>query len=63
MRTTHYYRGNFNGAAIIDEAGKEIPITEEMVRAACEHLEKAWQFPSNTTKTARRTTPPQLAAL
>ena len=30
---------NFNGAAIIDEHGKEIPITEEMVQTACDELE------------------------
>jgi len=29
---------NFNGAAIIDENGAEIPITEDMVQRACEHL-------------------------
>ena len=30
---------NFNGAAIINEKGKEIPITEEMVQTACDELE------------------------
>ncbi|MGB2287999.1 MAG: PA1571 family protein [Porticoccaceae bacterium] len=30
---------NFNGAAIIDENGNEIPITEEMVQNACDSLE------------------------
>ncbi|MDA9566030.1 hypothetical protein N9R55_03045 [Porticoccaceae bacterium] len=30
---------NFNGAAIINEQGKEIPITEEMVQTACDELE------------------------
>ena len=30
---------NFNGAAIINEQGKEIPITEEMVKTACEELD------------------------
>ena len=30
---------NFNGAAIINEHGKEIPITEEMVQTACDELE------------------------
>jgi len=30
---------DFHGAAIIDEHGQEIPITEEMVREACKQLE------------------------
>jgi hypothetical protein len=30
---------NFNGAAIINEQGEEVPITEEMVQTACEELE------------------------
>jgi hypothetical protein len=30
---------NFNGAAIINEQGEEIPITEEMVQTACETLD------------------------
>ena len=30
---------SFNGAAIINEQGKEIPITEEMVQTACDELE------------------------
>ncbi|MDA9826145.1 hypothetical protein N9X86_02870 [Porticoccaceae bacterium] len=30
---------NFNGAAIINEQGEEIPITEEMVQTACEKLD------------------------
>jgi methionine-rich copper-binding protein CopC len=30
---------DFHGAAIIDKDGKEIPITEEMVRRACLELE------------------------
>lgn len=29
---------DFNGAAIIDDQGAEIPITEEMVQDACEEL-------------------------
>jgi hypothetical protein len=32
-------QANFNGAAIINEQGKEIPITEEMVQTACDELE------------------------
>ncbi len=30
---------DFHGAAIIDENGREIPITEEMVQQACAELE------------------------
>lgn len=30
---------DFHGAAIIDSEGHEIPITEEMVKQACEDLE------------------------
>jgi len=30
---------NFNGAAIIDENGKETLITEEMIRDACDSVE------------------------
>ena len=30
---------NFNGAAVIDEHGNEIPITEEMIKSACDELE------------------------
>ena len=30
---------NFHGAAIIDEKGREIPITEEMVRQACKSFQ------------------------
>ncbi|MDG1165530.1 MAG: hypothetical protein P8P26_07325 [Porticoccaceae bacterium] len=30
---------NFNGAAIIDEQGAEIPITEDMVQNACDELD------------------------
>lgn len=31
---------DFHGAAIIDNEGREVPITEEMVKQACEDLEK-----------------------
>lgn len=30
---------NFNGAAIIDENGKETLITEEMIKDACDSIE------------------------
>ena len=37
---------HFHGAAIIDEHGREIPITEDMIQRACEHLEDQWQYPT-----------------
>jgi len=36
----------FNGAALIDAQGREIPITEQMIQKACESLENAWSYPS-----------------
>ena len=30
---------DFNGAAILDHNGQEVPITEDMVQGACSHLE------------------------
>ncbi|MDF1781205.1 MAG: hypothetical protein P1U67_07925 [Alcanivoracaceae bacterium] len=41
---------DFNGAAIIDAKGREIPITEEMVREACSKLEQNWAFPATATQ-------------
>lgn len=39
-------QGNpFQGAALLDEHGREIPITEEMIVQACDELLKLWQFP------------------
>lgn len=35
----------FQGAALLDEQGREIPITEEMIVHACDELLKLWQFP------------------
>ena len=35
----------FNGAAIIDDQGNEVPITEEMIQSACKKLGNAWLFP------------------
>lgn len=32
-------KGDFRGAAIINQDGSETPITEEMVREACDNLE------------------------
>lgn len=39
---------DFHGAALIDDEGREIPITEEMVLDACEALEKHWHYPVMT---------------
>lgn len=35
----------FQGAALLDENGREIPITEEMIVQACDELLKLWQYP------------------
>lgn len=32
-------------AALVDENGREIPITEEMILSACDALMQLWQFP------------------
>ncbi len=36
---------DFHGA-FFDDQGREIPITEEMIRKACDDLMKMWHFPS-----------------
>lgn len=33
-------------ASLLDENGREIPITEEMIMHACDELMKLWQFPN-----------------
>lgn len=33
------------GAAVIDEQGNEVPITESMIERACEELARSWSFP------------------
>jgi hypothetical protein len=43
---------DFHGAALIDEQGREVPITEDMIRRACETLEHRWQYPVNRTRQA-----------
>ncbi len=35
----------FNGAAMIDEEGREVPITESMIQRACEKLANSWCYP------------------
>lgn len=37
--------GYFNGAALVDENGQEIRITERMVQQACKALVDSWLFP------------------
>lgn len=41
---------DFHGAAIIDEHGREIPITEDMVQRACRKLDNVWYFPASHGK-------------
>ena len=41
------------GAALIDAAGREIPITEAMIRRACEDLDQRWQYPAKRPRPAR----------
>jgi len=36
---------DYHGAAIIDSEGHEVPITEEMVKQACEELEETRKKP------------------
>lgn len=36
---------DFHGAAIIDDQGREIPITESMIQHACAVLERTWRSP------------------
>ena len=36
------------GAAVIDDQGNEIPITESMVTRACDELSRTWTFPRVT---------------
>jgi hypothetical protein len=40
------------GAAVIDAQGREIPITEAMIRRACDQLSASWVFPRLTDKQA-----------
>jgi len=35
----------FHGAALLDENGRETPITEEMIMRACDDLMERWHFP------------------
>lgn len=53
---SHQAKTQFNGAAVIDETGREIPITEAMIQEACENLAQSWDFP---LPSARRLNPVQ----
>lgn len=41
------------GAAVIDEQGNEVPITESMVARACDELARSWTFPRRVAAVAR----------
>lgn len=38
---------DFHGAALLDDEGNEIPITEDMVREACKELDETRQKPQS----------------
>ncbi len=44
---------DFHGAAIIDEHGREIPITEAMIQQAFQRLENSWYYPARPLKRAQ----------
>ena len=44
---------HLQGAALIDASGREVPITEEMIRRACEDLDQRWQYPTKRLRPAR----------
>jgi formate dehydrogenase assembly factor FdhD len=44
---------NFHGAALIDAQGREIPITEDMIRHAIVKLEHHWHYPATTARRDR----------
>lgn len=46
LQTPSVQQNTFNGAALIDAQGREIPITEQMIQQACQRLESAWSYPS-----------------
>lgn len=43
---------DFHGAAVLDEQGREIPITEAMILRACKELEQAWSYPKHSPRKA-----------
>ncbi|PVZ64988.1 PA1571 family protein [Pelagibaculum spongiae] len=36
------------GAAIVDEDGNEVPITDKMIKKACNELDKQWTYPEKS---------------
>jgi len=47
-----------SGGAIIDAQGREIPITEGMIRKACRLLDRTWvAAPHQTSPTPQRSRP------
>ncbi|MFP1682889.1 PA1571 family protein [Alloalcanivorax sp. C16-1] len=54
MHRLNYSQGSsrreFNGAAVVDEQGREIPITDAMILRACKELEQAWHYPTPARK-------------
>ena len=48
MSSVHAFRApvrSLRHAAMIDEHGQEVPITEAMILQACETLEQHWHYP------------------
>ncbi|MFN3714247.1 MAG: PA1571 family protein [Alcanivoracaceae bacterium] len=45
---------DFHGAALIDAQGREIPITEDMIRHAIVKLEHHWHYPATAVRQGRR---------
>jgi hypothetical protein len=41
---------DFHGAALVDAQGREIPITDDMIKQACESLERRWHYPSRPSQ-------------
>ncbi|MAX55872.1 MAG: hypothetical protein CL537_10255 [Alcanivoracaceae bacterium] len=50
--------GTFNGAAIIDEDGYEVPITETMIQQACKSLEHLGHYPATDNLKKTQTSAP-----
>ncbi len=36
------------GAAMVDEDGNEVPITDNMIKKACNELDKQWTYPEKS---------------
>ncbi|ASK36447.1 hypothetical protein CEK62_06695 [Alcanivorax sp. N3-2A] len=48
----HASAASLRHAALIDEHGQEIPITESMILQACETLERHWHYPPEAPRQA-----------